>query len=92
MTYQAMRDLGPRGRRAAFPVGTSWSTIMQTRATMHNHERTQEKLVEVIDQLKGKEDLTRTTANGMTRMTTPYANRATERPTTTQSRSTSPSG
>ena len=50
---------------------------------MHNHERIQEKLVEVIDQLKGKEDLTRTTANGMTRTTIPYANRATERPTTT---------
>ena len=87
-----MRDLGPRGRRAAFPVGTSWSTIMQTRATMHNHKRIQEMLVEVINQLKAKADLTRTTANGMTQTTIPYANRATKKPTTASSRSTSPSG
>ena len=87
-----MRDLGPRGRRTAFPVGISWSTIMQTRATMHNHERIQEKLVEVIDQLKVKTDLTQTTANGMTLTTISCANRATERPMTTSSRSMSPSG
>jgi len=66
--------------------------IMQTRAAMHSHEQIQEMLVEVINQLKAKADLTRTTANGMTRTTIPYANRATERPTTTSSRNTSPSG
>ena len=59
---------------------------------MHNHERIQEMLVEVINQLKAKADLTRTTANGMTLTTISCANRATERPTTTSSRSMSPSG
>ena len=72
------------------PVGISWSTIRQTRATTHNHKQILEMLVEVIDQLKMRTDLVQRMVNGMTLTTISYANLATEKPTTASSRSTSP--
>ena len=74
------------------PVGISWSTSRQTRATTHNHQQILEMLVEVIDQLKMRTDLVQRMVNGTTLTTTFYANLATEKPTTTSSRSTSPKG
>ncbi len=74
------------------PVGISWSTIRQTRATTDNHRQILEMLVEVIDQLKMRTDLVQRMVNETTLTTTFYANLATEKPTTTSNRSTSPKG
>ena len=72
------------------PVGISWSTSRQARATTHNHRQILEMLVEVIDQLKMRTDLVQRMVNGMTLTTISCANLATEKPTTASSRSTSP--
>ena len=74
------------------PVGISWSTIRQTRATTDNHRQILEMLVEMTDQLKMRTDLVQRMVNGMTLTTMSHASLATEKPTTTSSRSTSPNG
>ena len=74
------------------PVGISWSTIRQTRAPPDNHRQILEMLVEMTDQLKMRTDLVQRVVNETTPTTTFYANLATEKPTTTSSRSTSPNG
>ena len=74
------------------PVGISWSTIRQTRATTDNHRQFLEMLVEMTDQLKMRTDLEQRMVSGTTLTTTFHANIATEAPKTTSNRSTSPKG
>ena len=88
-----MRDLGPRGSCATLPVGISWSTIRQTRATANNHQQLQmgkslKTPVVKADRLKVMTDNVQRMAN----RTTTCANLATKAPTTTLNRNTSPRG
>ena len=88
-----MRDLGPRGSCATLPVGISWSTIRQTRATANNHQQFQmgkplktpvvkADLLEVkTDDVQNRMDKTKT-----------HSNLPTTVPTMTLNRNTSPRG
>ena len=88
-----MRDLGPRGSCATLPVGISWSTIRQTRATANNHQQLQmgkplKTPVVKADRLKVMTD----NAQNMTDKMTTCSDLPTTVPTTTLNRNTSPRG